>query len=244
MSSRLAFASFAQEVPPPGRLSKHAMYINDDFLALIWSTSVTAGSGTNIYTTGVEAGAPGVARQSVTFTATPDRALLLTNAVANAANVIVGGGPITCEVRTRTPTLQDATDRWSDRSGMGDGNTGDAVDGVYFEVDLATHGDSNVRLCASSNSVRTKTSLGVGLTAATWERWKFVINRAGDSVQAYLNDAAVGSPVTTNLPSGAGRSFAPTWLQIIKTLGAVNTRSVDRDYIETYQEFDDEGGSR
>lgn len=231
----LAAASGDVEVPPPGRLAKDAAYEREDFTNSNQSNVLAGGTGTNIYTT-FEVGAPGILRQQAAAVATPDRAVVVP-ATSVVTSMILGGGAITFESRCRTVQAQDAVDQWSDRWGMSDVTAAtDANDGVYFESNRAVNGDNDVRLCASVGGVRTKTTLGVAPTANTFERWKFVANAAGSSVQAYKNGVAVGVPVTTNLPS-IGSSFACWWGQLIKTLGATS-RAVDRDFFEVYQEFD------
>lgn len=208
-----------------------SMYIIDDFLTTVGSIfSVSA--ATSSLTVSL-AGSPGIQRS--TITAVNSRVVITPNNVV-ITGIIVGGNPVFFEGRSRTPTVQDATDQWSDRFGLGDGTGGsDATDGCYFESDRAVNGDNNYRLCAANGGVRTKTTTGTAPTANTFERWKLIVNAAGNSIQGYRNDVAIGTPVTTNIPTAAATGVY--WSVVVKTLGGVNARDIDRDYLETYQMF-------
>lgn len=211
-------------------LCKNVFYLGDDFGTSAMSTFTVSG-GTAALATAVQ-GAPGNVTMSMS---TVGSRIAITPAVSVLTSMIVGGNVIIFEGRCRTPTVQDGTDQWSDRWGMADNTgTGDAVDGIYFESDRNVNGDNNVRLCTSTGSTRTKTTMGIAPTANTFERWKWILNAVGTSVQGYLNDTANGTAVTTNIPTAA--LTASYHAQTIKTLG-VNTRTVDRDYLESTQIF-------
>lgn len=222
------------QVSPIFGQSRMSFYYCEDFVSTGMTSISVSGIGASSFAQ-VLAGAPGIQRSTVTTSATPDTVRIIANTSVTA--MIVGGGnPVFFEGRCRTPTVQDGTDQWTDRWGLGDGTGGgDNVDGIYFESDRAVNGDNNVRLCAANNSTRTKTTMGVAPTANTFERWMLVCNGAGTSMQGYLNGVAAGSPVTTNIPTA--RATGIWFLQMIKTAGTTNARSVDRDYAETYQMF-------
>lgn len=212
---------------------RRSYYYLEDFLDSIMSSITVAGTGTSSFVTGPVTGSPGVHRSSIAAIA--DRVTLLPMATGSTANSLIVGGQHIFEGRSMTTTAQDGTDQWSDRMGLGDNTTsGDATDGIYFESNRAVNGDNNVRLCAASGGVRTKTTMGVAPTAGTFERWKFIVNLAVTSVQGYLNDTATGAAVATNIPTATLTSTY--WHQVVKTLGP-NARLINRDYLESYQLF-------
>jgi len=209
-------------------------YYLDDFLTNSVSTAAVAGAGTSSsLTAGSVQGSPGVQRS--TFVGVTSRVVLLISASGSTASSFVMNGHHIFEGRCLTTTAQDGTDQWSDRWGTGDAiAAADAIDGIYFECDRTTNGDNNVRLCAASGGTRTKTSMGVAPTAGTFQRWKYIVNAAFTSVQGYLDDVLTGSAVTANLPTAT--LTATWWAQCVKTAGS-NARTVDRDYLESYEIF-------
>jgi len=215
-------------------LAKNVFVAIEDFGFTNLSGTNEAGGATNEFTTSAQ-GSPGILRQTVTDTTTPDAATV--NPISSiVTSIIVGGNEVRFEGRCRTPTAQDGTDQWSDRWGIGDATAAaDATDGLYFESDRAVNGDNNVRLCSATGGSRTKTTMGIAPTANVWERWTLILNAAGTSMQGYLDDTATGSPVTATLPTSTASGV--WWAQVVKTLGTTNARSVDRDYLETIQIF-------
>lgn len=223
------------QITPVSGICARSFYACDDFTASTTSNATTAGTGSVVYTT-VVASIPGIATQSVTSTVTPDSSRLFP-ATSVVTSMLVGGGfGITVfDSRCRTPTIQDATDAWVDRWGMGDTAAADQVDGIYFECDRVTNGDNLVRLCTSTASVRTKTSTAAEPTANVFQRWTWVLNAAGTSVSSYIDGVATGTTITTNIPTTG--AMACWFGQLIKTLGILNARTVDRDYLEAYVLF-------
>lgn len=223
------------QVTPIFGTDRMSFYYCEDFVSTGMTTITLQGLGASALTQ-VLAGSPGIQRSTVTTSATPDAVRITATNVIITSMLVGGGNPIFFEGRCRTPTVQDATDQWSDRWGLGDGAVAaDATDGLYFESNRTVNGDNNVRLCAAAAGTRTKTTMGVAPTANTFERWKLILNGGGTSVQGYLNDVLTGAAVTTNIPTAG--STGMWWLQLIKTAGTTNARSVDRDYAETYQMF-------
>jgi len=208
------------QITPSLSVAARMAYYLEDFYS-----SVSVG-GSPVLTTAIQ-GAPGNNRQSVTTGNS-----VVFSGTGAALNWIVGGGELVHECRTRTPTVQDGTNQWSDRFGMSDQTSvSEPSNGVYFEADRATFGDNNVRIVTANTGSRTKTSTGSVQTAATFERWRFVVDSAGTSVQAFLNDTTAGSAVAATIPTvGLGAFFG----QVVKTLGST-ARQSDRDYFETYQ---------
>jgi len=213
----------------PARMS---FYMLDDFLNTTTSSTGGTGSATS-FSTGAAQGSPGVVRATIDAVADLCRVLPASQATSTTA-MIVGGDPCMFEGRVRTATAQDGSNMWSDRLGLGDATTtADATNGVYLESDRNTYGDNDYRLCAADGGVRTKTTTGVAPTAGSFQRWKIEVNAAGTSVQAYLNDSAIGTAVTAHIPTGPTGAY---WSQLVKTVGST-ARVFDLDYFESYQIF-------
>ena len=189
----------------------------DDFITANASSNLAIGAGTNV--SAGEQGMPGITTQSVAV-AGVDAAVVLS---VNSTRLVHGGGAIWIRGGIRIAALSNATDNLVFRFGSGDASTfADHVDGCYFEYDFATHGDHNLRLCTSNNSVRTKTTTGIAMTAsaAALTNLEIMVNAAGTSVTGLINGVAVPTPVTTNIPITAARaSFACHWM-VQKQLGA------------------------
>lgn len=142
---------------------------------------------------------------------------------ANQNSVLFGGGRIWSKTLFRIPTLSDATNNIVVRLGMGDATTfADHTDGVYLEYDLATHGDHKWRLCTANNGTRTKTDTGILAVASstTMSRALIMVNADGTSVTARVDGVAAAAAVTTNIPTGVGRTTGPVWPMALKQLGA------------------------
>jgi hypothetical protein len=183
-------------------------------------TNIAAGS--SAYTPGL-AGSPGIRRLTVTA-AGADGVSTVAGANSVGTGILIGGGRIWSRFLFRIPTLSDGTNNIVVRIGLGDNLSafGDHVDGVYIEYDFATYGDHRWRLCASSNSVRTKTDTGIlavadgtNVTSAL-----IMVNAAGTSATARIGGVAAAAAVTTNIPTAAGRQTGTANVLVLKQLGA------------------------
>lgn len=89
------------------------------------------------------------------------------------------------------------------RIGLMNGTTtsADPTDGIYFQYNTTTTA-GNWFMCAQNNNAVTCTDTGVARTTTlnTYQRFKFVTNSAGSSVEFFINEASVGT-VSTNLPA-------------------------------------------
>lgn len=123
--------------------------------------------------------------------------------VSGLSSVRLGNGAATLEGSFAIPTLSDGTNRFAFRFGFIDSTSADPADGVYFEY--ADDVSANWQACTASNSTRTKTA---SLTAVdtSFHTFKIVVNAGGTSASFYIDGAEVsGSPIATNIPTGAGR---------------------------------------
>ncbi|MGB3008979.1 MAG: hypothetical protein WBB33_01315, partial [Candidatus Saccharimonadales bacterium] len=96
------------------------------------------------------------------------------------------------------------------RIGLMTGTTtsADPTDGIYFQYATTTTAGNWFR-CTQSNNAVTCTDTGVArtLTLNTYQRFKFVTNAAGTSVEFFIDEVSVGTN-TTNLPAST-RSHGP-----------------------------------
>lgn len=200
----------------------------DDFINQLVSQFLTAGAGTNGNPAG-DASHIGTIQQSV-GAAGVDGALIKTG-VTNAQPFLFGGGAWEVEGLSRLPALSNGVQNLTARWGFGDSaGVADHTDGVYLEQDFGVYGDQNYRLCASSNSVRTKVDTGIAAVAGLETHWQININAAGTLVTATINGVASSNTVNSNIPTAAGRQTSGC-LQLVKQLGA-NTLSVVHDFWE------------
>lgn len=153
---------------------------------------------------------------------------------SSSTALLFGGGKARERIALRIPTLSDGTNNMVVRAGNADILTfADQIDAVYFEYDFATYAEHNWRLCASSNSTRTKTTTGIAAVASstTMTTLELTVNAAGTSLTGKVNDVAVPTPVTTNIPTAAGRVTGGPALIGLKQLGA-GALSVVGDWLD------------
>lgn len=144
---------------------------------------------------------PGILRLSSSTTANSG-AILSTygTTTGNAIQFLIGGGEYSSFI-LRPQTLTNTTIR---AGHIDTGSSGDATDGVYFEIVAG----EVVGKC-SSNSARTSTSTLATLSTNTWYRLMYAVNYNATSVWFGVfdeNGSLLGSgTVTTNIPTAAGR---------------------------------------
>lgn len=231
MGVRLGGQSFAGVGVVPQ--VRKGLWHRDDFInTLLSSWSVNGGAAT-IVGIDSESGVPGIVRQSVSAVAENSR--VLGDATYMNTLLAAGHAKLYFEARGRITTLSDGTNDIAVRVGFGDTPNSDQADGIYFENNRNVHGNNQWRACCAANSVRTKTDTGVAPTAATWFRLRMELV---GGVASFMIDGAPVASVSTNIPSGAGRTF--TYLAAtVKALGAA-ARTVDWDYIEIGATFSTE----
>lgn len=146
----------------------------------------------------------------------------------NFANIPVGGYE---EVgfRFTIPVISDATQSFQIVAGFGDSASGlTPTDGAYITVGSGTTG---FQANTSSNSTRTNS----GSLLATVANTDYVVrvrvsNIAGTlSTSQYVNGTQLGTAITTNIPSGAGRDLG---IQFgIAKIAGLTARTVELDWI-------------
>lgn len=167
-----------------------------------------------------EAAHPGVVSLT-TGTGTTGRARITSSSAATP--ILLAGGKVRFGVVAKLPTLSDVTNTYTVRMGLGSNGTGDSTDGVYFRY---TNGVNSGKWEGVTRSASSETARDTTITAdVSWHTYEFEVNAAGTSVQFYIDGAAVGAAVTTNIPS-AGFPITPA--SIVKSAGGTaRTLSLD-----------------
>ncbi len=121
----------------------------------------------------------------------------------NSAASKFGGGTFTLEYCTLIPTLSTGTNEYKYQLGMvgnDDGTYAGTTDGLWFLYDRAVYG-VNWQLVSRSASTDTVRDTGIAVVNSTtvFQKLTAVVNAAGTSIQAYVNGAAAGAAITTNI---------------------------------------------
>ena len=120
------------------------------------------------------------------------------------------------------------------RGGFMDATTvTESVDGVYFQI--ANSG--NLILKTSNNSVRTTSPVLATLVINTWYKIEVVISVSATSVLMNLYDAtgtliSSTAPITTNIPTGAGRETGCGFVSTGSSVTADALLDIDFHYFE------------
>lgn len=228
------FTSVAEKLSSLIARERGARLIDLDFLSTPTASSdpvriEISGAGANGLELEGEQGAPGIVQLSTGTTAT-GRSAVRTTALSG---VKFGGGKWIFETRVRINTLSTAAERYALRAGFIDSTTGDSTDGAYFEYDESV--SANWRLKTSNNGTRTTVDSGIAVAAAAWITLRVCINAAGTQADYYLNGTLVTdgtpAPITTNIPTAAGRATG-IGVMVLKSIG-LTTRTFDVDYLFT-----------
>lgn len=141
----------------------------------------------------------------------------------------VGGGSFIFETVVKLSNLSDGTDTFSTSIGMSEdpynANTLSS-NGIFFYYTHTASG-GNWTFYSFAAAANSSLNTGVAVMAGTWYKLGYIINSAGTSIQAYINGIAVGSPITTNIPS----TNVMLGFCLAKTAGT-NNRILDIDYFK------------
>jgi hypothetical protein len=157
---------------------------------------------------------PGIL-ELTTGTTTTGSAAIITG-YNSLQHILFGEGVYTIEADLYITNLSTVTEAYTLRFGFGDSNSGDEVDGAYFEY-TNVGSTPNWYKCAASNSTRTKTDTAIAAVAGAWTRLKVVVNAAGTSVEYFINGVSVGV-LTTNIPTGVNRETSEVY-SVVKSAG-------------------------
>lgn len=141
--------------------------------------------------------------------------------------MLLGNGEIYYEAHIKVDNLSNSTDRYKINAGLFD-VLGPIVDGVW--VTYTDNENSGKFVLNSSNNSVTSTSNGT-TTVATGTNYRvgILINDTATSAQMYINGAAEGSAITTNIPTASGRELGMR-VGLQKTSGSTE-RILEVDYI-------------
>lgn len=226
-----AMATVADRLDPMKRRNKIAVLFDADFLEATtapMTSDVSGTSATATTTTPGDQNHPGLMRLASGTTATGRAA-----GRDSQQGLLFGGGKMRFETVVNIPILSTVAEEFVDRFGFGDSVTGDMTDGAYFEYNRLT--SANWLLKTANSGVRTSVDSGVAV-ATGYVKLRVEVNAAGNQADFYINDVLItdGSPapITTNIPTGAGRTFG-ICLAMIKSAGTTNRETyVDTLYVD------------
>jgi hypothetical protein len=182
---------------------------------------VASGSGTNSGTNAASVeGHPGVLIHSLGTTTTGREALHQNIAGAVNSPFFLGGG-VACRfgIVFQILTLSDATDRYTVRLGLGDVISGESVDGVFFRYVDNVNGGEWQGVARSNN---TESTLDTNVAADTgWHAFEFQVAEDASSVEFFIDGTSVGT-ISSNIPSGAGRTVQLMPFMGLKSAGTAN----------------------
>jgi Concanavalin A-like lectin/glucanases superfamily len=124
----------------------------------------------------------------------------------NLNSFSLGQGVTVLEFKLKIPVLSTALEQYVIRIGFADANAATPTDSVLFRYD--TGNSTFWQLQTKNNTVETlqttASTVGTG-----WTRLKIIVNAAANSVSFYIDGTQVAnSPITTNIPVGAGRELS------------------------------------
>jgi hypothetical protein len=134
-------------------------------------------------------------------------------------SVRLGGGALTIEIMLRLEDLSTIAQEYDVYVGLSNKATPGTDHWVYFAYDRNTSANWLIR--TRDNGTETSVDSGVAVVADTWIKLRFEINAAATSVEFFIDDTSVavgGNPITTNIPTAAGREVSPR-LTIQKSAG-------------------------
>jgi hypothetical protein len=219
-------------------LGRQFLAIFDDMF-FISATGVYAGGVSQTVTgTGAASSAgtgdrnhPGVVQLSTGTTATGRCGMMAMGALAA---VRLGGGRLRVGIALKIDVLSVLAERYILRLGLGDLNTGEPTDGVYFRYsDTLSAGDWE-GVCRANG---VETVLDTNTPANTgWHYFEFEVNAAGTSVEFFIDGVSKGT-ISTNIPIAAGRETTLMPANVIKSLGTT-ARTFQLDSYSYIFEFD------
>lgn len=136
--------------------------------------------------------------------------------------IVLGGGAITVNWVMKVGTLSDGTNTYTLRIGMGDNQTGDQANGVYFEYTHTLNSGNWVGKTAAASS-RSSANSAVAVQTSTYVNLKITINAAATSVSFFVNSVEIAnSPLATNIPTLAVTPF----FHIVRAAGTIPADAV------------------
>jgi len=222
------------------RTARHQYFNQWDFHNSITGTPfVNANSGTSSAVNSSPANADtnrfGMIRLTTGTTATGRASIDTLTASASPLSLNFGGGTVVFEADFQVTAVPTGAQSYSLRIGfMNSPNQlhtrADIVAGIYFELDW-DGAAARYSLITIQSGTETRTTL-TGTPDTSRHIVTLVVNPAGTSVTAYIDDVSVGTS-STNVPTGvsANNNFKVGFgCQIEKTLGGTSI-SADHDWV-------------
>jgi hypothetical protein len=110
------------------------------------------------------------------------------------------------------------------RIGLGDADTGEFTDGVYFEST-----NTFWKIGTANNGTRTETTTAIAVVDGGYANLKWVVNGDSTSVEYFINGVSAGT-IATNIPTT--RDSGPV---IMVDQTAAGNRMLDVDYYNLYR---------
>lgn len=213
-------------------ISLYEDWIGDAVGALRW---LDADSGTGVSKTDgslVDANHPGILELAtgVTNGGVAARTLVGVTSGAATTGIKVGGGKIIFLWRVYIPSLATVTNDYRIDLGLV-ASTTLTPDQIKIQYSRAT--SLNWLLITQAAGVGTTIDTGIPVTSGGWILVGVEVNAAGNSVQAFVNGVAVGSPSTLNIPT----AFIAPHCRIIKASAAAVSHLCYIDTFFLYQRF-------
>lgn len=148
----------------------------------------------------------------------------------NAFNLALGSGAVTVNFVIDLVALSTAGNRYTVTAGLMQATSGASfgtpTQGVYLTYADNVNGGNWLLNCNTSSVI---TSVDSGVAASTgFVNLGFTVNAAGTSVSFTINGTAVGTAITTNIPT-ASITPACTW---IRSSGALPASKIDLFYMK------------
>lgn len=119
--------------------------------------------------------------------------------LSTVGGTFLGGGEISVDAGAVIKTLADATNDYVVRIGLFDDVAAAPQNGVYVRYRRAS---ATWELVSIAGGVPTVVSTGITPTADDHEKFTIAINSGATSISGTANGSAIGSPITTNIPTG------------------------------------------
>lgn len=151
----------------------------------------------------------------------------------HASSIQLGGGEAYFEAMVQIPDLDDGTDTYAVRIGLGDVATGAApTDGIFFSYIKAT--STKFILNNRSNSSSTTYTTSTTVAEDTWYKLGILVDAGGTKTTWFINGSYAGELAGT-IPAALARQTGLS-VSILKTAGTT-ARTLLVDYIYFLQKF-------
>ena len=152
---------------------------------------------------------------------------------SSSANVLLLSGGESLTWLVYLSNLSTTAEEYTARAGFCDSTdyTTDCTDGAYFEYhDTTAAATPNWAIKTASNTTRTSADCTIAVTATTWHALTVTLTDSTHAAFTVDGVQCTNSPITTNIPTGAGR-YTGIMSGIVKNAGTTN-RTISMDAME------------